>query len=59
MASVGGIFLVMLCGCSNNAPVAPVNGSVTYQSKPVSSGRVLFLPKGGGKQGLGTIQSNG
>ncbi len=58
------LFASLLCICilgcgQSHPPVAEVKGTVTYQGKPAISGRVLFLPDGGGKQGLGTIRPDG
>lgn len=58
------LLIVLTClsivGCGqSHPPVAKVIGTVTYQGKPAIGGRVLFLPDGGGKQGLGTIQPDG
>ncbi len=56
--------IVLIClgmlGCGKaHPPVAKVIGTITFQGKPAVGGRVLFLPDGGGKQGLGTIQLDG
>jgi hypothetical protein len=53
-----GVCLV-LTGCGGDSSLAPVTGSVTYRGQPVSGGRVLFRPLGGGPNALGTIQANG
>lgn len=54
------LLCVCLLGCGkSHPPVAKVMGTVTYEGKPAIGGRVLFLPDGGGKQGLGSIQPDG
>lgn len=54
------ITMVGATGCGkSHPPVAEVRGIVSYQGRPVAGGRVMFLPNGGGKQGLGTIQPDG
>jgi hypothetical protein len=54
------LLLLLLAGCSkSHPPLARVIGKVSYQGARVTSGKVLFLPQGGGKQGIGTIQSDG
>lgn len=54
------VLLALAVGCGErHPPVAPVAGVVTYEGQPVTGGRVLFLPLGGGKQGLGTINADG
>lgn len=51
---------VFLVGCGTaHPPVAKVNGKVTYNGQQAIGGRILFLPVGGGKQGIGTIRSDG
>ncbi len=46
-------------GCSRSAPaVAPVEGRVTLDGKPLSSGRVTFWPTGG-RSGSGWIEEDG
>jgi hypothetical protein len=50
--------LTLGCG-ESHPPVAPVAGKVTYKGQPCTAGRLLFLPVGGGKQGLGAIQPDG
>jgi hypothetical protein len=51
--------VVLLSGCGQEYSVAPARGVVTVQSRPVTGGRVLFLPVAGGKQALGTIGADG
>lgn len=54
------LICVNLLGCGKaHSPVAKVIGTVTYQGQPATGGRVLFLPAGGGKQGLGSIEPDG
>ncbi|UUO07371.1 hypothetical protein M4951_03450 [Blastopirellula sp. J2-11] len=35
---------LLLTGCSSQPPLAPVQGVVTYEGKPVSLGRLMFAP---------------
>ena len=48
-----------ILGCNNNPPTAKVMGTVKLEGKPMTSGRVLFLPIGGGKQAIGKIEEDG
>ena len=53
---------VLLAGCepvSDTPPTAPVQGTVTYQGKPVESGTVTFFPAGGERPGGGILESGG
>ena len=49
------------CGGKNDLPLAPVEGSVTYQGKPLNHGRVVFSPLDGtsGPQAVGEIGPDG
>jgi hypothetical protein len=54
---------VMLClmssGCGSSRPeTAPVSGRVTYQGRPVPSGRIAFQPEEG-RLAIGAIDSDG
>lgn len=49
------IILIVTLGCGDgrvHLPTAPVAGSVTYQGKPLSAGRITFVHPSG--QGAGT-----
>jgi len=48
------------CG-SDDLPLAPVHGTVTYQGKPLDHGKVVFFPEAGtpGPQAVGAIESDG
>lgn len=49
-------------GCSSGGlELAPVQGKVTYQGKPVTHGQVVFTPQDGtpGPQAIGQIQADG
>jgi hypothetical protein len=51
---------ILAGGCGESQPtVAEVKGIVSFAGKTAIGGRVLFLPKAGGKQGLGIIQPDG
>jgi hypothetical protein len=49
-AIVGGLVLLLLCGCGSKAsiPMGYVSGTVTYQGKPLDHGTVVFMPEGSG-----------
>lgn len=54
--------LVAVClGCGNGdrLPTAPVSGTVTFESAPLPSGSLLFVPEGGGPSAQGNINSDG
>ncbi|MBN1589029.1 MAG: hypothetical protein JW888_05910 [Pirellulales bacterium] len=54
---------VMILGCSSRMPfdTATVEGTVTYQGKPLTEGRVVFLPEKGtlGPAAVGVIGPGG
>ena len=54
---------VLLAGCGPSGgdvpPTAPVQGTVTYQGKPVESGAVTFYPGGGERPGGGLLEAGG
>ena len=50
---------LLTVGCTDNPPTAPVSGTITRNGQAVTSGRVLLLPRGGGKQAIGTIADDG
>jgi hypothetical protein len=49
------------CGADAPFPLAAVEGTVTYQGKPLDRGRVVFFPTGGtpGPTAVGTIGPDG
>jgi hypothetical protein len=49
----------ILSGCGHEFPIAPTRGVVTLKGQPVTAGRVVLLPVGGGKHALGTIGPEG
>ena len=52
--------VTIVAGCGKSRPpLAKAGGTVKINGKPVAAGRVLFLPKEGGKQGLARIQPDG
>ena len=53
------LLLALAAGCGNNPPTAAVTGTITFEGQTLTSGKVLFLPVGGGKQAIGKIQSDG
>ncbi len=49
----------MLSGCGSDGPdISPVRGKVTFQGKPVTTGRVMFYPSEG-RASNGPIDSDG
>lgn len=58
LATYALVLFVSGCG-ESHPPVAEVRGTVAWAGKLAIGGRVLFLPKSGGKQGLGIIQPDG
>ena len=69
-ARVGHVFLPILflllgalfgCGSKDPFPLAPVQGTVSYQGKPLELGRVVFIPAKGtpGPQAVGKIEPDG
>jgi hypothetical protein len=66
LSAAFGTLLLFLVGC-DSAPydMAPVRGTVTIDGKPLTSGRVMFVPKGrdgglnSGKPAFGRIQQDG
>jgi hypothetical protein len=55
-----GVGCMLLCGCGDHRPPGvDLQGSVTWQGKPVPTGFVVFSPdpaKGSGHQGIAPIQ---
>ncbi|MFH1266384.1 MAG: hypothetical protein ABIK89_11715 [Planctomycetota bacterium] len=54
--------LALLAGCSpvsDTPPTAPVEGTVTYQGKPVESGTVTFFSEGGERPAAGLLGPGG
>lgn len=61
-----GIALLMFCGvsvgCGSNSDqveTAPVSGAIIYKNNAVTTGTIMFTPKGGGPPSTGEIQSDG
>ncbi|MEZ6072351.1 MAG: hypothetical protein R3C10_19345 [Pirellulales bacterium] len=50
--------MLATAGCDSSPPMAPVNGRVTYQGKPLEFGGVMLQPASG-QPARGTIQSDG
>ncbi|MCG6155034.1 hypothetical protein [Rubinisphaera margarita] len=63
MSSVSlAVILTGLVGCESSsdlAQTARVQGTVSYQGKPVTTGTVMFIPVGGGPPATGQIQPDG
>jgi len=50
----------LLAGCGETtAPVYRVTGTVTFNDQPLTTGSVVFVPKGGGPTAQGTIGADG
>jgi hypothetical protein len=49
-AAIGGLVLLLLCGCGSTAsiPIGDVSGAVTYRGKPLDHGTVVFMPEDSG-----------
>src|SRR5262245_11925796 len=59
MTAAAALGVAALAGCSDNLPVAPVHGVVTYKGKPVTTGLVMFVPTAGGPGASGKIGRDG
>ncbi len=47
------------CGSKNERATAPVEGTVKFNGKPLSTGSLLFVPSGGGPTAQGNINADG
>lgn len=47
------------CAGGDRLPTAPVSGTVTFESAPLPSGSLLFVPEGGGPSAQGNIDAEG
>jgi hypothetical protein len=45
--------------CGSDAEVAPVRGEIRVRGELLRNGRVMFVPRGGGKPALGEVDGNG
>lgn len=58
-------FAVLACcsllstGCGKSVEVVPIQGSVSYNGKPLKFGTVMFQPLSGGQHAQGLIQPDG
>lgn len=63
MAALSALLLVGLSGCggevSGQKDTASVQGTVTYQGQPLTTGTVFFVPAGGGPTAEGQIREDG
>lgn len=58
--SVLALLALVSGGCgSDNPETFKVNGKVTYNGQPVTSGVVQLLPEGGGNSAIGNLQPDG
>ncbi len=55
--------MFVLSGCGGEAggqqETAPVQGSVTYNGQPLTTGTVFFVPEGGGPTAEGQVREDG
>ena len=52
--------IIASCGCGSDSPkTVPVNGKISYNGQPVTSGTVMLIPKEGGYGATGQIQTDG
>jgi hypothetical protein len=59
LASVVLALTVSGCGGDGRLPTAPVSGTVTFESAPVPTGSLLFVPEGGGPSAQGNLDAEG
>ncbi|WLD15068.1 hypothetical protein [Planctellipticum variicoloris] len=59
LASVVLALTVSGCGGDGRLPTAPVSGTVTFESAPVPTGSLLFVPEGGGPSAQGNLDADG
>jgi hypothetical protein len=62
LSALAGVVLaltVLGCGGNGRLPTAPVSGTVTFESAPVPTGSLLFVPEGGGPSAQGNIDAEG
>jgi hypothetical protein len=52
------IACLLLAGCSRGPRIAPVRGRVTYNGKPVTTGKIWFYPENG-RPALGVLAEDG
>ncbi len=50
---------VAIVGCRSDLNLAPVEGTVTFQGKPLANATVTFIPKGEGSLGVGITDEEG
>jgi hypothetical protein len=48
-----------IVGCGSDLNLAPVEGMVTFQGKPLANATVTFIPKGEGSLGVGITDEEG
>lgn len=48
-----------ISACGNDLNLAPVEGTVTFQGKPLANATVTFIPKGEGSLGVGITDEEG
>ncbi|MCD4728826.1 MAG: hypothetical protein K8R46_14300 [Pirellulales bacterium] len=58
--AVAALCSVVCCGCGPSRPeIASVSGKVTYQGKPIASGRIGFHPEDGRRPAMAAIEPDG
>ncbi len=58
--AVAALCFVVCCGCGPSRPeIASVSGQVTYQGKPVTTGRIAFYPENGRRPAMAAIEPDG
>lgn len=59
----GCAFLICVSGCGDSPHLAPVQGAVTLDGKPIGPGNILFIPAGResprGKAASGSFEADG
>ena len=54
-----GLFAFLVCGCGSDHPtLVPASGTVLFEGKPLTSGKVIFQPKAG-RSSIADLQSDG
>lgn len=51
--------LLSIIGCSNQPKLVPVEGTVSYQNKPLVPGSIWLIPTSGGEKASGLLQTDG
>lgn len=54
-----GAAMLLVGGCTREAPRVQVTGAITFKGQPLKEGTVMFVPQGSGLTAAGTIQPDG